>query len=102
MFLYNINNDLIEDGLIKKVEVKFIDLDKYEVIKNGLGMILILINFINYRNEKMFLKDYKFNLIGFKGYDKDIIEFKKIELKDEYKSLLLFKNKILLYLMKIK
>lgn len=78
MFLYNINNDLIEDGLIKKVEVKFIDLDKYEVFKNGLGMILILINFINYRNEKMFLKDYKFNLIGFKGYDKSIIEFKKI------------------------
>lgn len=102
MFLYNINNDLIDDGLIKKVEVKFIDLDKYEVFKNGLGMILILINFINYRNEKMFLKDYKFNLIGFKGYDKSIIEFKKVELKDEYKSLLLFKNKILLYLMKIK
>lgn len=50
----------------------------------------------------MFLKDYKFNLIGFKGYDKSIIEFKKVELKDEYKSLLLFKNKILLYLMKIK
>lgn len=50
----------------------------------------------------MLSKDYKFNLTGFKGYDKSIIESKKAELKDEYKSSLPLKNKTLPYLMKIK
>ncbi|MCE6056342.1 hypothetical protein J7889_01905 [Mycoplasmopsis agalactiae] len=100
--LYNINNDSTEDGLIKKVEVKLIDSDKYEASKNGLGTIPISINFINHRNEKMLLKDYKFNLTGFKGYDKSIIEFKKTQLKDEYKSSLPLKNKTLPYLMNVK
>ncbi|EIN15126.1 Hypothetical protein, predicted lipoprotein [Mycoplasmopsis agalactiae 14628] len=100
--LYNINNDSSDDGLIKKVEVKLIDSNKYEASKNGLGTIPISINFINHKNEKMLLKDYKFNLTGFKGYDKSIIESKKAELKDEYKSSLPLKNKTLPYLIKVK
>ncbi|MCA8842303.1 MAG3240 family lipoprotein [Mycoplasmopsis bovis] len=100
--LYNINNDADDDGLIKKVEVKLIEPSKYEASKNGLGTLPISINFINHKNQKMLEKDYHYNLIGFKGYDKGIIESKIAELKEEYKSNLPLKNKTLPYLIRVK
>ncbi|WP_331696737.1 MAG3240 family lipoprotein [Mycoplasmopsis agalactiae] len=100
--LYNINNDADDDGLIKKVDVKLIDSNKYEASKHGLGTVPISINFINHRNQKMLQTDYHYNLIGFKGYDKGIIESKKAELKEEYKSDLPLKNKTLPYLIRVK
>lgn len=100
--LYNINNDTDEDGLIKKVDVKLIEPSKYEASKNGLGTVPISINFINHKNQKMLKTDYHYNLIGFKGYDKGIIESKIAELKEEYKSNLPLKNKTLPYLIRVK
>ncbi len=100
--LYNINNDADDDGLIKKVDVKLIEPSKYEASKNGLGTLPISINFINHKNQKMLETDYHYNLIGFKGYDKGIIESKIAELKEEYKSNLPLKNKTLPYLIRIK
>ncbi|AXJ68472.1 MAG3240 family lipoprotein [Mycoplasmopsis bovis] len=100
--LYNINNDTDADGLIKKVDVKLIEPSKYEASKNGLGTVPISINFINNKNQKMLKTDYHYNLIGFKGYDKGIIESKIAELKEEYKSNLPLKNKTLPYLIRVK
>nr|WP_307917016.1 hypothetical protein [Mycoplasmopsis bovis] len=100
--LYNINNDADDDGLIKKVDVKLIEPSKYEASKNGLGTLPISINFINHKNQKMLKTDYHYNLIGFKGYDKGIIESKIAELKEEYKSNLPLKNKTLPYLIRVK